>query len=69
MDRYTKTALTVIAVCLVIQTSRSLIEPAFASDVQRVAICNVDSTTCVKLMALGDNNLVPTVAVPPSMME
>jgi len=69
MDRYTKAVLSVIAVCLVIQTSRSLIEPAFANDVQRVAICNVDATTCVKLMPLGDNNLVPTVAVPPSMMQ
>ena len=69
MDRYTKTVLTVIAVCLVIQTSRSLIEPAFAGDVQRVVICNADGTTCVKTFPWADNNLLPTVAVPPSMLE
>ena len=41
MDKYTRAVLTVIAVCLVIQTSDQIIEKAYANDtVQKVIICD-----------------------------
>lgn len=41
MDKYTRAVLTVIAVCLVIQTSDQIIEKAYAREtVQKVIICD-----------------------------
>ena len=49
MDKYTKAVLTVIAVCLVIQTARdvALVESASANQVHRIAICDTDGRHCV----------------------
>ena len=50
MDKYTKAVLTVIAVCLVIQTTKdiALIEPANANtnQVHKIALCTEDGTKC-----------------------
>ena len=48
MDRYTKTVLTVIAVCLVIQTARDVafVEPAYANQIHKIAICREDGSLC-----------------------
>jgi len=49
MDRYTKAVLTVIAVCLVIQTAKDVafVEPAYANQVQKIAICREDGSHCL----------------------
>ena len=49
MDKYTKAVLTVIAVCLVIQTAKDVafVEPAYANQIHRVAICTADGSSCV----------------------
>ena len=48
MDKYTKAVLTIIAVCLVIQTGKDIVfvEPAYANQVQKMAICREDGTAC-----------------------
>ena len=48
MDKYTKAVLTVIAVCLVIQTAKDVafVEPAYANQVQKMAICREDGSEC-----------------------
>ena len=49
MDKYTKAVLTVIAVCLVIQTAKDVafVKPAYANQVQKMAICREDGSLCV----------------------
>ena len=49
MDKYTKAVLTVIAVCLVTQTAKDIafVEPAYANQVHRIAICTADGSSCV----------------------
>ena len=49
MDKYTKAVLTVIAVCLVIQTARDVafVEPAYAGQIHKIAICRPDGSLCV----------------------
>jgi hypothetical protein len=44
MDKYTKAVLTVIAVCLVVQTAKDIafVEPAYASDVRKIALCDTN---------------------------
>jgi hypothetical protein len=46
MDQYTKAVLTVIAVCLVIQTAKDIVfvEPAYANQIHKVAICREDGS-------------------------
>ena len=53
MDKYTKAVLTVIAVCLVIQTARDIafIEPAYANQVHKIAICREDGSLCTGIDA------------------
>jgi hypothetical protein len=48
MDKYTKAVLTVIAFCLVIQTAKDVafVEPAYANQIHRVAICREDGSLC-----------------------
>lgn len=48
MDKYTKVVLTVIAVCLVIQTARDVafVEPAYANQIHKIAICREDGSLC-----------------------
>jgi len=48
MKSYTDKVLTVIAVCLVIQTVSQIpwVEKAYASDVQKVVICNPSGRSC-----------------------
>ena len=55
MDRYTKAVLTVIAVCLVIQTAKDVafVEPAYANQVQKMTICREDGSLCVGLKDYG----------------
>ena len=54
MDRYTKAVLTVIAVCLVIQTAKDIafIKPAYANQIHRVAICREDGSLCAGIRDL-----------------
>jgi hypothetical protein len=49
MDKYTKAVLTVIAVCLVIQTAKDIavVEPAYANQIHKIAICREDGSFCV----------------------
>lgn len=49
MDKYIKAVLTVIAVCLVIQTAKDVafVESAYANQVHRIAICREDGSLCV----------------------
>ena len=50
MDKYTKTVLTVIAVCLVIQTGKKIIQPAYAANIQKIAICEYQNPhQCVRV--------------------
>ena len=53
MDRYTKAVLTVIAVCLVIQTGDKIIEPAHASGLQKVVLCDESGSNCASLTPNG----------------
>lgn len=48
MNNYTNKVLTVIALCLVIQTVSkiALVEKAYASDVQKVVICSPSGHLC-----------------------
>ena len=48
MKNYTDKVLTVIALCLVIQTISAIpwIEKAYAYDVQKVVICNPSGSLC-----------------------
>ena len=49
MDKYTKAVLTVIAVCLVIQTTKDIvfIKEANASQVHKIVICDMSGSNCV----------------------
>lgn len=52
MDKYTKAVLTIIAGCLVIQTGQSVIEPAHASNVQKIALCD-QKGICADISSTG----------------
>ena len=55
MDKYTKSVLTVIALCLVIQTAKDIVfvEPAYANQIHKVAICREDGSLCVGVDGVG----------------
>ena len=55
MDKYTKAVLTVIAVWLVIQTEKdvALVEPAYATQVQKMAICREDGYICAEISGVN----------------
>ena len=53
MDKYTKAVLTVIAVCLVIQTGEKIIEPANAASPQKVVLCDELGSNCASLTPNG----------------
>ena len=53
MDKYTKAVLTVIAVCLVVQTGDKIIQPAHASGPQKVVLCNELGSNCASLTPNG----------------
>ena len=73
MDGYVKSVLTVIAVCLVIQTSSHFVQPAHANTneiarllqvmmdrTQKIAICSKDGTECAGIVA-GDGGFFKNV--------
>ena len=55
MDKYTKAVLTVIAVCLMIQTAKDIafIEPTHASGPQKVILCDEIGSNCASLTPNG----------------
>ena len=53
MDKYTKVVLTVIAICLVIQTGDKIIEPSYASGLQKVVLCDEFGSNCSSLTPNG----------------
>lgn len=53
MDRYTRAVLTVIAICLVIQTGSKIIEPSYASGLQKVVLCDELGSNCASLTPNG----------------
>jgi len=59
MDKYTKAVLTVIAVCLVIQTAKDIafVEPAYANQIHKIAICREDGSLCVGVDESGNSRI------------
>jgi hypothetical protein len=50
MDKYTKAVLTVITVCLMIQTGEKIVQPAYADNIQKIAICEYQNPSqCVRV--------------------
>ena len=66
MDRYTKTVLTVIAGCLLIQTAQdlSIIEKAHAQTDVKVNICDLVGQHCADVRPNGDGTDGLVVHIP-----
>jgi hypothetical protein len=56
IDLYTKTILTIIAICLMALTLEFTVTKAYAQNgPTRVTICNIDGTACVDVKRVGPN--------------